>query len=152
MRKLRVPILLSLLCACEHGPPEVVANLPQPTPPSTSLSPAARAQLRGTIDLDAMDRLLTTLGPGDRAQFLSSFQDAEWAAAGRSDVETRDVSVTVWYAEPERQRLLEHVWAPFWSQLPSALLSDPSYPLPGRALAAARLADSAAVARKRRDP
>jgi hypothetical protein len=99
-----------------------------------------------------MDRLLATLGPEDRAQFLDSFQDAELAASGRRDVETRDVSITVWFSDPERQQLLEQVWAPFWSQLPATALSDPSSPLPGRRLAALRQADSLARARNEQEP
>jgi hypothetical protein len=142
--------LLFLLGGCEHSPPVGVVHVPPPA--SASLSPEARALLRESIDLEAMDRLLNTLEPEDGAQFLEAFQGAESAASGRADMETRGVSVTIWYADPERQHLLEHVWAPFWSQLPPAVLLDPSYPLPGRTLAAARRADSAAVARRGREP
>lgn len=99
-----------------------------------------------------MDRLLATLGPEDRARFLQSFQELEWAAAGRADVETRDVTVIVHYGDAERQRLLEQAWAPFWSQLPPAALADPSYPLPGRTLAAARLATGRAADRRDNEP
>ncbi len=139
-----------VLCACEHSPPAAIQPVPQPAP--ASLSPAAREQLRGQIDIDAMDRLLTTLAPEDGARFLRNFDDVEWAASGRTDVETRDVTITIRFGDAERQRLLEHIWAPFWSQLPPALLSDDSYPLPGRTLAVSRRADSASAARKEREP
>jgi hypothetical protein len=130
-----------------------VPHLPQPpAPASVSLSPAARSQLWESFDPDAMDRLLNTLGPEDRARFLRAFEDAELAAAGRTDVETRDVTVTIRFGDPEGQKLLEQVWAPFWSELPAAALSDPSYPLPGRALAAVRLADSTAKGEKEGKP
>ncbi|HEX2077061.1 MAG TPA: hypothetical protein VHG08_05110 [Longimicrobium sp.] len=118
-----------------------------------SLSSAAREQLTGKLDLGAVDRLLPTLAPEDRTHFLRSFQDVEWAANGRTDVETRDVTVIVQYGDAERQRLLEQAWAPFWSQLPPAVLSDPAYPLPGRTLAALRQNTTAAAAdRKERKP
>jgi hypothetical protein len=117
------------------------------------LSPAAREQLTGRLDLGAVDRLLPTLTPEDRAHFLRSFQDVEWAADRRTDVETRDVTVIVQYGDAERQQLLEQAWAPFWSQLPPAVLSDPTYPLPGRVLAAVRQdARAAAVDRKEAKP
>jgi hypothetical protein len=147
--------LLVVLSGCEHGPPVAVQPVPEPSQAaSVSLSPAAREQLTGKIDLGAVDRLLPTLTPEDRARFLHSFQDVEWAAHGRTDVETRDVTVIVQYGDPERQRLLEQAWAPFWSQLPSAVLSDPSYPLPGRTLAAARKEGNAPATdhRKEREP
>jgi hypothetical protein len=146
------PCLLFLLGGCEHSAPVTAAHVPPPAPASASLSSEARAELRESVDLEAMDRLLNTLGAEDGAQFLKSFEDVELVASGRADMETRNVSVTIWYADPERQRLLEHVWAPFWAQLPPAVLLDPSYPLPGRTLAAARRADSAAVARREREP
>ena len=133
--------VLFLLCACEHSPPVAVQPVPQADPASASLSPTAREVLRGQIDLAAMDRLLATMAPEDRARFLHSFEDVEWAASGRTDVETRDVSVTIRFGDAERQALLEHTWAPFWAQLPPALLSDAAYPLPGRALAASRRAN-----------
>lgn len=155
MRKVRFAVLLGLLSTasgCEHGPPVTVPHVPQPpATASAALSAGARAELRGTVDLEAMDRLLTTLDPEDRARFLRTFQEAEWVASGQKGVETRDVTVTIRFADPERQRLLEHVWAPFWSHLPPAVLSDASYPLPGRMLAAAR-ADSASAAGKKRQP
>lgn len=144
--------LLVVLASCEHGAPVGVQPLPEPPRAApVSLSPAAREQLAGQLDLGAVDRLLPTLSPEDRARFLRSFQDVEWAAVGRRDVETRDVTVIVQYGDAERQRLLEQAWAPFWSHLPSAVLLDPSYPLPGRALAAVRQ-DSSAADRRARNP
>lgn len=149
MRKARSTAIAGLLLAlggCEHAPPVTVPSIPQPVAPAlVTLSPAARAQLRETIDLDAMDRLLNTLGPEDRARFLRTFEDVELAASGRKDVETRDVIVTIRFGDPERQMLLERVWTPFWSHLPPAALSDPFNPLPGRMMAAARLPDSTAA-------
>jgi hypothetical protein len=145
--------LLLVLCACEHIPPVTVPALPPPPASgSATLSPAARASLGETIDTGALDRLLNTLSPEHRARFLQTFEDVELAASGRTDMETRDVTMTVWFSDPERQMLLEHVWAPFWAQLPWALLSDTSHPLPGRTLAAARQADSASAAGKERKP
>lgn len=145
--------LLSFFAGCEHGAPSAT-HVPPVAPPAAqpALSAGARARLGASIDLDAMDRLLATLGPEDRVRFLESFKDAEWAAAGRRDVETRDVSVTVRFGDPGRQRLLEQMWAPFWSQFPAAALSDPSIPFPGRTLAAVRHADSLAARRKVREP
>lgn len=137
--------LLVVLGACEHGPPVAVQSMPEP-PASVSLSPAAREQLTGKLDLAAVDRLLQTLTPEDRARFLLSFEDVEWVANGHMDVETRDVRVIVQYGDAERQRLLEQAWAPFWSKLPPAVLSDVAYPLPGRTLAAARQGASAPAA------
>jgi hypothetical protein len=151
-RRTSAVCLLFLLGGCEHSAPVTAAHVPPPAPASASLSPEARARLRESIDLEAMDRLLNTLGAKDGAQFLKSFEGAESVALGRADMETRGVSVTIWYADPERQQLLEHVWAPFWAQLPPSVLLDLSYPLPGRMLAAARRADSAAVARREREP
>lgn len=131
--------LLVVLASCEHGPPAALQFAPEPQQPaSVSLSPAAREQLAGKLDLEALDRLLGTLAPEERTHFLRSFQDVEWAAHGRRDVETRDVTFVVRYGDAERQRLLEQAWAPFWSQLPATALSDPFYPLPGRTLAATR--------------
>lgn len=125
----------------------------EPSGAAVSLSPAARAQLSGKLDLGAVDRLLPTLAPEERAHFLRGFQDVEWAAGDSMDAETRDVTIIIQYGDAERQRLLEQAWAPFWSQLPPAVLSDRSYPLPGRALAAARRdADSLAAGRKEREP
>ncbi len=146
--------LLVVLVGCEHGPPVAVQPVPEPPQAaSVSFSPAAREQLTGKLDLGAVDRLLPTLAPEDRARFLRSFQDVEWAATGRTDVETRDVTIIVQYGDAERQRLLEQAWAPFWSQLPPAVLSDPAYPLPARSLAAARQgAIAPAEDRKDREP
>jgi hypothetical protein len=154
MRKARLrflPALLFSMGGCEHSAPVAVQPIPH-TPLAPTLSTAAREQLRDRIDLGAVDRLLSTLGPEDRARFLLSFEDVEAAASGRIDVETRDVRFIVQFADPERQRILEHVWAPFWSQLPAAVLSDPSYPLPGRTLAGIRRADSVSAVMKERDP
>lgn len=153
MRKTTLAVVAGLVLhgGCEHGAPSA-AHIPLPAQAPSALSPAARAQLSRSFDLDAMDRLLATLGAEDRALFLASFKDAEWAASGRRDVETRDVSITVWFRDPERQQLLEEVWAPFWSQLPATALSDPSSPLPGRRLAARRQANSLARARKEGEP
>jgi hypothetical protein len=146
--------LMVVLAGCEHGPPVAVQPVPEPAQAaSVSFSPAAREQLTGTLDLGAVDRLLPTLAPEDRTRFLRSFQDVEWAATGRTDVETRDVTIIVQYGDAERQRLLEQAWAPFWSQLPPAVLSDPTYPLPGRSLAAVRQgATAAAEDWKEREP
>lgn len=157
MRRPRIQVpagLLFILCACEHSAPVAVQPHPLPAPASSplSLSPAAREQLRTRIDLSALDRLLITLGPEDRARFLRSFEDVEWAASGRRDVETTGLTVTVQFGDPERQQLLERVWAPFWSQLPPSVLSDASYPLPGRTIAAVRRADSASVVGSGRKP
>lgn len=144
---------LALLAAgCEHGAPSAVSVPPPASGTPAALSAGARAQLENTVDLEAMDRLLATMSPEERERFLESFADAEWAASGRRDVETRDVSVTVRFGDPERQRLLEQMWAPFWSQLPASALYDPSHPLPGRTLAAARQADSLARPRNEREP
>lgn len=156
MRKSRVSLALGLLAlagGCEHGAPSA-AHVPPSAPPAAqpALSAGARATLGASIDLDAMDRLLATMNPEERARFLESFADAEWVASGRRDVETRDVSVIVRFADPERQHLLEQVWAPFWTRLPASALTDPSYPLPGRTLAAARQADSLAPQRNEREP
>jgi hypothetical protein len=143
---------LALLAGCEHGPPVAVQSAPKPaTGSSEFLSQAARDQLAGKVDFDALDRLLSTLPPEDRGHLLGSFADAE-AAAARRNGETRDVTVIVRYGDPERQRLLDQVWAPFWSQLPPAVLADVSYPLPGRSLAAVRQMDSAAARAKEREP
>lgn len=145
--------LLVVLAGCEHGPPVAVQPIPGPVHGSAaSLSQAAREQLAGKLDLAAMDRLLETLGPEDRARFLRSFEGVEQAAIGRTDVETRDVTIITRFGDPERQRLLDQAWAPFWSGLPPALLSDPSYPVPGRSLAAFRRGDSTAIERKEREP
>lgn len=150
---LRLGLGLSfVLGGCEHALPVAVQALPHPQQGSPSLSPAARELLDGKVDLSAMDRLLTTLGPEERTRFIRSFEDVEWAASGRTDVETRDVVVTVRFGDPHRQRLLEHAWAPFWSQLPRAVLLDASYPLPGRTLAGARRADSVSAVSKEREP
>jgi hypothetical protein len=144
---------LVVLAGCEHGPPVSPQPLPEPVHgPAASLSQAAREKLVGKVDLRALDRLLETLGPEERARLLRSFEGVEQAATGRTDVETRDVTIITRYGDPERQRLLEQAWAPFWSGLPPALLADPSYPLPGRSLAAIRRGDSTANERKEREP
>jgi hypothetical protein len=146
--------LLVILAGCEHGPPVVIPPAPHPAShPSETISQAAREQLTGKLDLAAVDRLLETLGPEERARFLQSFEDVEQAANGRTDVETRDVTIIIRFGDPERQRLLDQAWAPFWSQLPPAVLADVSHPLPGRSLAAARRqADSLATERKGAKP
>lgn len=145
-------VLSVVLAGCEHGRPVAVQPTPEPSGAAVSLSPAARAQLSGRIDLGAVDRLLPTLSPEDQAHFLRSFQDVEWSASASTGVETRDVTIIVQYGDAERQRLLDQAWAPFWSQLPPAAFSDRSYPLPGRSLAAARRGANAQAAPKERDP
>lgn len=152
MQKARLRFLPALLFSfggCEHSAPVAVQPVPQ-TPAAPALSAAAREQLRDRIDLSAVDRLLSTLGPEDRARFLLSFEDVEAAANGRTDVETRGVRMIIQFADPERQRLLEQVWAPYWSQLPAAALKDSAYPLAGRSLAAARRVDSATATNERK--
>jgi hypothetical protein len=146
-------LLFSLLVGCEHAPSVTVPQLPPPAvSTSPSLSPAARAYLGEAIDVDALDRLLNTLGPEERTSFLRTFDDVELAASGRTDVETRGVTMTIRFGDPEQQMLLDHMWAPFWLQFAPTLLSDVSHPLPGRALAAARRADSTSAARTEPEP
>lgn len=145
--------LLLALAGCEQGPPVGVRPVPQPAQaPAEDLSQTVREQLDERLDLRALDRLLGTLAPEDRAQLLRSFEDLEQAAQGRADIETRDVTVITHFEDPERQQLLEQTWAPFWSHLPSALLQDLTYPLPGRSLAVIRQPDSTTSRRKEREP
>lgn len=143
LKGLWAPALLVAAAACEHAQGLTAAR--QPAPPSVSLSPAARAQLTGVIDFEALDRLLSLMSPGEREHFLAVFADVQ-AAASRTDVETRTVRTPMGFSDPERQRLLERVFAPHRASLPAAAATNPSYPLPGHAPSRAPLPDSTAAA------
>lgn len=133
-------LVLTLPGGCEHSQ---LTSGPQPAP--KALSSATRQQLAGTVDLVAMDRLLETLSPEERQQFLSIFADLEAAVTGRAGVETRDVFIPLWFADPERQRLLELMWAPTRAKMPASVRADSLYPLPRPLRLPARPADSLTV-------
>lgn len=130
-------------------------HVPQPAPvhaptgaPAT-LSAAARAYLAETVDIAELDRLLSSLGPEDRARYLESFADVERAATGRVDIETRDVNI-ITFTDPGLRQLSDRVWRPFHARFPLDVHPASLYPLPVRLPAAAhRTADTAAAKQER---
>jgi hypothetical protein len=127
------------LAACDGTPASTLSQASHAAPaPALTLSPEARSQLAGSVDLSAMDRLLLMLDPADQQRLLATFADVEVAANDQPRApthETTDVSVIVRFTDPERQMLLERMWAPFWRQLPPSVLRDRTFPLPGRVIA-----------------
>jgi hypothetical protein len=99
--------------------------------PSFHLSEADRDRLRPGFDPDALERLLRMVRPGQRQEFLQSFQ---WPEEGKPFEEL------VHLGDPELQAALEEVWAPFWERLPPGELETDTSDRPGKALARARRA------------
>lgn len=133
------PLLLSatvpVLHACEGSPVTIMTqNRPLHRPVSSLLTPEARRELGKQIDVDALDELLASMEPGERRETLAGM------GVIQTGEETRDVSIPMYSSDPERQKLIERVWAPYWDHLPPEWLDRTDLPFPGREIARARRA------------
>jgi hypothetical protein len=125
------------LTACDESVATTMSRAQAgPSAPAPNLSPAARAQLAGSIDLVAMDRLLFTLGEVDRQRFLATFSELELVANGtETPRETTDVTFVVYFSDPEQQKLLDRTWAPLRRQDAPGFPQDQAVSVRGRAFA-----------------
>lgn len=133
-------ILQALACAlvlsgCETVSGSVMTqNRPLNRPVSTLLTPEARQELSKSFDLDAMDELLAMMGPEEQRWNLIQM------GVVQTGEETRDVSMPLHSDDPERQKLIERMWAPYWDHFPPEWLDRTDLPFPGREIARVRRA------------
>ena len=101
------------------------------------LTPQERASIRAGFDVDALERLLAATIPELRRDVLESFQPAKPGELEPGEFMTP----TTWLTDPELQRLLDEVWAPWWDHASDATLADETLKQPGREIARQRRAE-----------
>lgn len=131
------------LSACETSPATIMTqNRPASHPASSLLTPEARRELEKQFDVSAMDELLASMSPAERQETLIKMGVIQTGET------TRDVTFPVHSDDPERQKLIERMWAPYWDHLPPEWLDRTDLPFPGREIARARRAAKAASPNK----
>jgi len=125
----------AVIAACDRTPATTMSQNEFQAPRPVRLPDEVRARLEGRFDVAAVEELLATMHPDDKHDFLVSIGGTRRAPA---DGETRDVSVLTRSTNPERQALIDRMWAPYWDHLPPELLDRTDLPYPGRELAKAR--------------
>lgn len=125
-----------VLSACEQASeaPTMSFDTTQPRrsfspDPSYRLSDVDRARVSDIFDVNALERLISMLPSGDRADVLEHFTSTEY--------EEEHMGYIVHLNDPHLQAVLEEVWLPYWSTVPSAALYETSE-IPGRQLALSR--------------
>jgi hypothetical protein len=113
------------------------------------LEPQVRAVLQSRFDVDAVESLLQRMDATERTSFLETLVNTRQNppmgdAQTRGESKRQEAWIPVGSSDPERQALLEKMWAPYWDLLPKGAVDDPGYPYPGRELARIRQASAKA--------
>lgn len=115
LRTIWAAVLLVPLTACENIQGATAVHQASPAP--ATLSAATREKLQGTVDFEALDRLLALMSQTEREHFLATLTAPQGEIAGEERAEMRDVQMLVWVSDPEKQKLLERVYAPLRARL-----------------------------------
>ena len=125
---------------CERTPGALM-SAPGPVPyrlarPDTDyrLTPEERARVPRGYDVNALERLLGMIDPGERPEMLAAFQyNPEQAESGEWEAVVR-------INDPVLQAVLEEVWAPYWDHYTDEQIDREVGWLPGREVAKRRRA------------
>lgn len=137
-------MIAAAVAACNDTSTPAAMSNDQPTESHSArepvrLSPELRQKLGASFDVGAVERLLQTMEPAEREAFLQTLTAPSTPdLSGEAGGETRDVRILIRSTDPERQRHLDEMWAPYWDRLPPEALDDPAQPYPGREIARAR--------------
>ncbi len=98
---------------------------------SYHMSDRDRSNVMDIFDVAALERLISMLPAGERAEVLAYFQYGD-PVSGEAPPKL------VHFDNPDLQAVLEEVWVPYWYTMPLAALYSDSK-IPGRQLALARM-------------
>ena len=106
---------------------------------ASHLEPATRSRLQPYFDVDALDRLIASMHPQERAFLVQNLSAPDHSGLHPGSSGSH-LQLPIRFSDPAQQALLEQVWAPYWEQLPAEALDSAEYLFPGRELARARRA------------
>lgn len=120
--KLLFPCVFVMSCISPEGGGFVSEPSHAPRP-SFTLSVEERNSLAAPYDVAALESFLALHQPEERAQLLRTFR-------GLPDKDG-NVSTLMRVSDPQKQQLLEQIWAPVFARLPHGELARVNPELPG---------------------